>query len=132
MRSVSLRTVLLISTAGACGALARYGLEQLWPHRSDVIPWATLAANISGCLLIGALSGWLARHRAPEWCRPVLGVGFLGGYTTFSAYAVQWLTLVGEGRPILGIGYLLGTLAGAMAAVYLGAALTGGRSKGRT
>ncbi|TQL76913.1 CrcB protein [Stackebrandtia endophytica] len=124
VRIDSLPTVLLISVAGAGGALARYGLEQLWPHQAGGVPWATLAANLSGCLLIGVLSGWLARHRAPAWCRPVLGIGFLGGYTTFSAYAVQWMTLVVDGRPFLGAVYLLGTLGGAMAAVYLGAALT--------
>jgi CrcB protein len=109
------------------GASGRYSLELALPHSAGSLPWATLVANASGCLLIGVLmvyvvevSAGALRHRL---VRPFLGVGVLGGYTTFSTYTVQSERLLAQGRPLLGFTYLFGTLAVALAAVVAGVAI---------
>jgi CrcB protein len=114
-----------IAAGGVLGALARYGLAVAWPHRTGRFPWATFITNVSGCLLIGVLmvlitEVWVA-HRL---LRPFLGVGVLGGYTTFSTYAVDVQQLVAAGAPRTALLYLAGTLAAALAAVSAGLTLT--------
>ena len=127
-----------IALGGMLGASGRYALELAWPHSAGSLPWATLVTNASGCLLIAMLmvyavevSAGALRH---PLVRPFLGVGVLGGYTTFSTYAVQSETLVADGRPLLAIAYLFGTLVAALAAVVAGMALVrtlaGRRSSG--
>ncbi len=115
----------VISVGGALGALARYGLAVAWPHRPDQFPWATFVTNVTGCLLIGVLmvliTEVLSAHRL---LRPFLGVGVLGGYTTFSTYTVDIQQLVAAGAARTGLAYLAGTLAAALAAVYAGITLT--------
>ena len=110
----------VISAGGVLGALTRYGLGQAWPHQPGAFPWVTWVINVSGCLLIGVLSVWVARFRPGQrLLRPFLGVGFLGGYTTFSTAMVDVL-----GTPtVTGLAYLLTTLAGALLAVWAGSAL---------
>jgi fluoride exporter len=115
----------MISAGGALGALARYGLAVAWPHRPDRFPWATFVTNVTGCLLIGVLMVLIADvWAAHRLLRPFLGVGVLGGYTTFSTYTVDIQQLVAAGAARTGLLYLIGTLAAALAAVYLGIALT--------
>jgi len=115
----------VISAGGALGAMARYGLATAWPHQPGQFPWATFVTNATGCLLIGVLMVLItevwAAHRL---VRPFLGVGILGGYTTFSTYAVDVQQLVAAGAARTGLAYLVGTVAAALAAVYLGVALT--------
>jgi crcB protein len=113
--------VAAVALGGALGAVTRYGIAVAWPHTPAGFPWATLVTNLTGCALIGVLmqvvETRVARHRL---VRPFLGTGVLGGFTTFSTYAVEARGLVAAGRPGLALGYLLGTLAGAVVAVRLG------------
>ncbi len=114
--------LLAIAVAGAVGALSRYGIDAAIGRRADaVFPWGTLTVNVSGCLLAGLLVATLARHEAtPEWLRLGLIVGFLGAYTTFSAFAIQIheLTETNELGPALLYG--LTSVAAGIAAVYAG------------
>ncbi len=81
--------------------------------------------NVSGCLLIGVLMVLIAEpRRAHRLLRPFLGVGVLGGYTTFSTYTVDIQRAVEHGAPRVGLAYLALTLAAALAAVLAGARLT--------
>lgn len=85
-----------LAAAGAAGTLARYGLSG-WVQRlvRETFPWGTLAVNLAGCLAIGVVMG-LVRERqllSPE-ARTVLVVGFLGGFTTFSAFGYETLERV--------------------------------------
>lgn len=105
----------VISAGGVLGALARYGLGVAGPHL-----WTTVAVNMSGCFLIGVLHTWLSRRRPDQvYLRPFLGVGFLGGYTTFSTAMVETL----RSTPAIGLLYLFGTVAGALLAVWAGRAV---------
>jgi CrcB protein len=116
-----------IALGGVIGAEARYGLGRAIPHPAGAWPWATLLINLSGSLLLGALMAALT-HRAkrgtpPRLARPFFGVGVLGGFTTFSTYAVDLRTLLGHHHLGLALAYLVVTLVGAVLAVAVGAGL---------
>ena len=112
---------LLAALGGALGALARWVVAEAVPS-SGGWPWATLLVNLTGCLLLGALLAVLAtRSSEPSWAHPFLGVGVLGGYTTYSAFAVEVVDLLDDGALALAVGYVLLSLLGGVAAVVLGA-----------
>jgi CrcB protein len=111
----------VIAVGGMLGAGSRFGIERTWPTALGAVPWATLGINVSGCLLIGVLMVHVTEvGGAHPLVRPFLGVGVLGGYTTFSTYAVQTQTLLRGGHPALALGYLVGTAVAAVAAVAVG------------
>jgi CrcB protein len=119
------RVVGVISAGGVIGSVARYGVGAALPADPGGLPVATLLVNTSGCLLIGILTVLVVDvWAAHPLVRPFLGVGLLGGYTTFSAATVEVQELVTAGRPGLALGYLLGTTVAALAAVQLGMTLT--------
>ncbi|MCW2525345.1 MAG: camphor resistance protein CrcB [Pseudonocardiales bacterium] len=107
-----------VSAGGVIGALGRYGLSEAVTHRANDFPWATLIINVTGCLLIGVLMVVLVevggRHRL---ARPFLGVGVLGGYTTFSTFSVDVVRLVREHETGLAVTYLVATVIGCALAV---------------
>ncbi len=111
-----------IAIAGAFGALARYGLDAAIGRRADaVFPWGTLTVNVSGCLLAGFVVATLARHETtPEWLRLGLIVGFLGAYTTFSAFTIQLHELTETNELGPAVLYGLGSVTAGIAAVYAG------------
>jgi CrcB protein len=114
-----------ISAGGAFGALGRYGLATAWPHSPGQFPWATFVTNVSGCFLIGILMVMITEvWSAHRLIRPFLGVGVLGGYTTFSTYTADIQQLVAAGAARTGLLYLAATVAAALAAVYAGITLT--------
>lgn len=111
----------VIALGGMLGAAARFALERTWPAPAGAVPWATLAINVSGCAAIGVLMVHVSETgRAHPLARPFLGVGLLGGYTTFSTYAVQVHGLLASGEPVLALAYLLGTALSALLAVAAG------------
>ncbi|GAA3399381.1 CrcB family protein [Cryptosporangium minutisporangium] len=110
-----------ISAGGLVGALARYGLATAWPHRSDEFAWATLVTNVSGCLLIGVLMVLVTEvFRDQRLLRPFLGVGVLGGFTTFSTYVVDVGHAATAGAVGVALAYFLATVVGALVAVWIG------------
>ena len=114
----------------AIGAPARWGVATALPHSPGAWPWGTLLGNLTGCLLLGALTAALAA-RAPEpaWVRPFLAAGVLGGYTTYSAFAVETVGLVEAGAPLLAAGYVLGSVLGGVLAVATGALAVRSRTR---
>ncbi|MFF0152909.1 fluoride efflux transporter FluC [Micromonospora sp. NPDC005203] len=114
-----------IAAGGVLGALARAGLQHAAPHPPTGFPWATFGINLSGCLLIGVLMATLGQLGGGHpLARPFLGVGVLGGFTTFSAYAVDIQQALVAGAPGTALAYLAATLLGALVAVGLGDAAT--------
>jgi CrcB protein len=114
-----------ISAGGVLGALGRYGLQTAFPHQPGGFPWATFAVNVSGCFLIGVLmvlvtQVWTGR----PLLRPFLGVGVLGGFTTFSTYVVDIQQAITADAAATGLAYLAATLVAALIAVFLGTAAT--------
>ena len=110
-----------VAAGGVAGALARYGLGVAFPHPRTGFPWATFGVNVSGCLLIGVLIVMVTEGPAVHpLTRPFLGTGVLGGYTTFSTAMVDTQHLWRAGADGTGLAYLFGTLAAALAGVWLG------------
>lgn len=110
----------VIALGGGLGALARYGISLLLPTTPGHFPLGTFVINVLGCFLIGVL---MVRWGQRPLLRPFLGVGILGGFTTFSTYAVETRALMTPGEVPLAMLYLFGTLAAAMLAVLAGVAL---------
>ncbi len=106
---------------GGLGALGRWGIAEALPHDAAGWPWATLLVNLTGCLVLGLLLGLVfARSPGSPWLRPFLGTGVLGGFTTFSALAVETVQLTDAGRPQLAAGYVVVSVVGGVGAAALG------------
>jgi CrcB protein len=119
------KVVAAIALGGVVGAEARYGLTLALPHHAGDWPWATLLTNVSGSLLLGVLMAVLGSlAHPPRLVRPFVGVGILGGFTTFSTYAVDLRELLGHGHPAAAVAYLLVTLVGGILAVAIGLGAT--------
>ena len=113
---------LLAALGGALGALARAGVAGALPREPGGWPWATLAVNLLGCLLIGALLAVLAARRPDgERVQVFLGTGVLGGFTTWSAFALEVTDLAAAGRPLAAAGYVAVSVLGGVLAVAAGA-----------
>ena len=122
--------LVLIAAGGALGAVLRHAVDTWVPTESGGFPWGTFAINVVGAFGLGLLHAYVPAHpRVPRRVRAVLGAGLLGGFTTFSAYAVQTRTLLAGGHDGLALGYLLGTLAAAVVAVEAGRLVVPGRRR---
>lgn len=114
--------LLVIAAGGGLGSLARWSLSQAVPN--DSFPWATFLTNVTGSFLIGVLLVLVTyRFTKQKYLRPFFGVGFLGGFTTFSTYSEQTVALLNDGAFELAFVYVFGTLTAALIAVLLGTRL---------
>lgn len=120
------RVLAAVAAGGAVGASARYGVALLWPAGPGAFPWATFWINAAGCALIGVLMVLIAEggRTAHPLVRPFAGVGVLGGFTTFSAYALDVSRLLDEGAAGTALAYAGLTVLAALGAVWGAAALT--------
>ncbi|WP_374701167.1 fluoride efflux transporter FluC [Streptomyces sp. TP-A0874] len=124
-RHGQLPIVVAVAVGGAVGAAARYGAALLWPTATGAFPWTTLLVNVVGCAVIGVFMVVITELWTPHpLLRPFFGTGVLGGFTTFSTYAVDIQRLLSGGHLRTGLGYLALTLAAALGAVWVSAALT--------
>jgi len=119
-----LKELFTVGLGGALGAMARYLLGKLAQRiLGNEFPWGTLAANMSGCFLIGLIAGLL---QGPESAtsRLFLVVGILGGYTTFSAFGLETLNLLKDNSLDLAVANIGLQLAVGLLAVVCGQALS--------
>lgn len=110
-------------SGGALGAGARFAVGQM--ARGPGFPWGTLTVNLTGALLMGLLAGTLQRQDAiggPAWL--FLGVGVLGGFTTFSAFSLDAVALFNRGAYGSALAYVAASVLGALALFTGGLALT--------
>lgn len=125
LRRIPWMTIGVIAAGGVIGALARQALWAEFPHRAGAFDWVTLAINVAGCGLIGMLMTAITEFRhAHRLTRPFLGVGVLGGFTTFSTYIVEIQRSIAVRAPETGLAYLAITAAAALLAIYAGSAVT--------
>lgn len=119
--------VIALSAGGVLGVNARYWLG-VWMNRwaGPQFPWATFTINVSGSFAIGFLTTLLARWPPHSHLRLFVLVGFLGGYTTFSTFAFESLSLWERGEDGISLAYMAGSVAAGFAAVTLGVALARG------
>lgn len=110
-------TTLAIAVAGALGAVTRYRIGVLAGTTSW--PWPTLAINVVGSLLAGFVLGLGATRLSPTMSAAVT-IGFLGAFTTFSAFSVHVVTLARDGRALAALAYVVGSVAVGVSAAYAG------------
>jgi len=110
-----------VMIGGAIGAGARHLVGQAVLARfGPAFPWGTLSINIVGSLLMGLLVGWLARSGGGDTTRLFVGVGILGGFTTFSSFSMEYWMLFERGQNAQAAAYVLASVIGAIAACGLG------------
>jgi CrcB protein len=112
-------TTALVAVGGLVGVLGRYGITRLTLH-SDALVWSTVGINVAGSFLLGLLvaGDWFSRD-----VREGLGVGLLGGFTTFSTFSVQVVVEVDGGKPGKAALYVVASVVGGVAAAAAGYAL---------
>jgi len=112
---------LIVLVGGAVGSVARYGTGVLagrW--LGPGYPYGTLAVNLIGGFLMGVLAGTLARIGGTEHTRLLIGVGVLGGFTTFSSFSLDVVTMIERGEPSVAISYVLLSVIGSVLALFGG------------
>lgn len=127
----TVRILAAVAAGGVIGAWARHGLSTAWPAAAGGFPWATFVVNVSGCFALGALMAWVLGRRGGgethPLLQPFLGTGVLGGYTTFSAYAVEADGLLRDGHDLMALGYLAGSVVVGLVAAWVGFGFGRGR-----
>lgn len=119
-----MRAFLAVAAGGAVGSVLRYAVADPLNRRAS--PWGTVLVNLVGSFLIGVVVGWYSERGTDSLLRVFLGVGVLGGFTTFSTWTAETLALLEDGRVAAGLlNAAAPTVAGLLAAA-LGLAL--GRS----
>ena len=116
-------TFLMVGLGGAVGSMARHGVNVLVNRTiGSTIPHATAIVNIVGCAIVGILAGLVSTQQLPMTPdrRALIVVGVMGGFTTFSAFGLDTLTLVHEGRVGLAAGNVLLQVGVGLAAVFAG------------
>ena len=119
----SARTLAFVVIGGALGTLLRAGFTALLPPQDHLWPWNTFAVNLLGSVLIGLILE--AGEKLHAHIRAFHAVGFCGGLTTFSAFAVETVRLVQGGHRALAVAYVVASVLGCILAVYAGFRLTG-------
>lgn len=118
---MKLAALFWVFLGGGLGASARFALgEWLRPMLKSGFPWPTLAINVIGCALAGFVAARFGLSNPEHPWRAFVLVGVLGGFTTFSAFGLESLTMVQQGRILLAILYVLGSVLGGLLAVWLG------------
>ena len=118
---------LLVMIGGAVGAALRYQLGRLtFQLTGPGWPWGTFAANVLGGLAMGLLVGAMARMNAGENVRLLLGVGLLGGFTTFSSFSLEVVEMAQRGALIGAAGYALASVLVSVGALFAGLLLVRG------
>ena len=119
--------LLLVMAGGALGSAARFlvGRATLRGFGPD-FPYGTLTVNLVGGFAMGVLAGFLARHSLGENWRVLLGVGVLGGFTTFSAFSLDVVVLIERGSIGVALGYALVSVIGSVLTLFAGLSLVRG------
>jgi fluoride exporter len=109
------RLLAAVFLGGAAGGLSRALLERTWPSDGHSWPWVTFAVNMAGTAVLAYV---VARLSGRRYARPLLGVGFCGALTTFSALQLEALELAHRHHVVLAIAYAAGSVAGGLAVAY--------------
>lgn len=123
MRKVWMNGLLAVASGGAIGAVLRYVVSLVVRPETGSFPWHTFGVNALGSFLLGVLMALLPADGTREGWRLFLGVGILGGFTTFSTFSMEAVSFAHQGAPALALGYAFGSLLAGLAAASAGYAL---------
>jgi len=117
-----------IGGGGALGTLARYGMERALVPDALGFPWATLAVNVVGSFVLGVVVTLVVeRWPGDRWLRPLVAVGFCGGFTTFSTFALEVDQRIRHGQAGMALAYVVASSAAGIGAALAGTTLGRGR-----
>jgi CrcB protein len=120
-RRPPLPVLLAVGSGGASGAVARYELALAAPVPAGAFPWTTWAINLTGSFVLGVIALLVLERWPPtRYVRPFVGIGFCGGYTTWSTFMTETVLLARDHRPGLAATYLTASLSGGLVATYAG------------
>ena len=135
MGALRLRLAALVAVGGAVGTSARAALETAFAPEPGAWPWTTFAINVVGSFVLGVLLESLVRSGPDDgWRRRArlgLGTGVLGGFTTYSTFALEVDRLVGAGHAVTGVAYALVSVVVGVVAAGAGILLAGAASRRR-
>jgi CrcB protein len=117
-------SIFLIFLGGGVGAALRHGVNVVSAGWLGIdFPWGTLIVNVIGSLLVGALAAWFAFRGDAVWTQPLrlfLATGMLGGFTTFSAFSLDFAMLFERGEVASALAYVLASVLLSLGAVFAG------------
>ncbi len=122
-----MKAIILVGLGGGVGSIFRY-LTSVWLNKyvHGSFPFATFMANVLGCLVIGLLIGLFQRSQVfSQDLRLLLIPGFCGGYTTFSAFAAENVSLIQYNQPFMALSYVVLSVLAGLLAVWLGLVIAG-------
>jgi fluoride exporter len=123
-----MKSLILVMAGGSIGSGLRYLLSRRLQFLSDSSswPWGTFAVNLLGGLAMGLLIGWLMMtdRAVNSDMRLLLGVGLLGGFTTFSAFSLEMASMIERGLALQAFGYAAASVLLALAAVFAGLSIS--------
>lgn len=119
--------IILVAAGGALGAILRYKLGGFVFHHSSgwKFPLSTFSVNTAGCLIAGLLAGLIERHDLfSAQQRLILFTGILGGFTTFSAFSLETVTLIQKHQTTTAVLYVFASIIAGLSALYMGLKIT--------
>ncbi|MET7904116.1 fluoride efflux transporter CrcB [Streptomyces sp. NPDC005355] len=115
---------LLVIVGGMVGAPLRYLTDRAVQARHDALfPWGTFAVNVTGCLVLGLLTGAAAEGAASSQLQLLLGTGLCGALTTYSTFSYETLRLAEEGARMFAVANVVASVAAGLGAAFTGTAL---------
>lgn len=113
--------IVIAALCGGLGAVCRF-LVDAWVNKRSRLPFplGTFVVNLTACLLMGMVAGWVASHIGSEQFRLLAGTGFLGGYSTFSTASVEGVRLIRAGKPLVALVHTGGMMVFSVLATLLG------------
>ena len=123
MNAVSFPMIWAIALGGAAGTVSRYAISQWMLRAHGALPLATFASNIAGSFLIALFARVMSTPDSSPVLRAALTIGFCGGFTTFSTFSAEFVTLVQEGRTLRAVLYVVASVLTGVLAVLAGLAV---------
>ena len=115
---------LLVIAGGMVGAPLRYLTDRAVQSRHDsVFPWGTFAVNVTGCLILGLLTGAVAAGAASSHLQLLLGTGLCGALTTYSTFSYETLRLTGTGAGLYAVANIVGSVTAGLGAAFAGVSI---------
>ncbi|HTO17317.1 MAG TPA: fluoride efflux transporter CrcB [Edaphocola sp.] len=116
-----LKSVLLVGIGGAFGSILRFLLsEYVFLYKRNLLPFATFIINIIGSFIIGLIMGYLLKQSEGQSLKLLIAVGFCGGFTTFSTFALENIKLLQTGQYTIALAYILASVFLSIVFVWIG------------
>jgi fluoride exporter len=118
---MQMKSLILVMAGGAAGSAFRYAIGQSLNAKASGWPWGTMTVNVTGGFAMGLLAAWVLRAGdIGEPLRLLLGVGLLGGFTTFSAFSLELVQMIQRGAVVMALGYSVMSVLLSVMAVFGG------------